>query len=150
MGGRGVLQGYLVQKAKVLRLVGQVGLDLRRRVMGGREVDGSFVCVGHYGISLVFVKDAILNVVYYPLVWGLTGCRNGAGVCWCWCWCGPGISNRWTFFISGDLRILPDFDVDADAQARLRSTIALLLFIMTGMELDQSPDYNEIVHRVWF
>lgn len=72
-----MLQGYLVQKAKVLRLVGQVGLDLRRRVMGGREVDGSFVCVGHYGISLIFVKDAILNVVYYPLVWGLTGCRNG-------------------------------------------------------------------------
>lgn len=54
------------------------------------------------------------------------------------------------FFISGDLRILPDFDVDADAQARLGSPIALLLFIMTGMELDQSPDYNDILHQVWF
>lgn len=48
-----MLQGYLVQKAKVLRLVGQVGLDLRRGVMGGREVDGCFVCVGHCGICWV-------------------------------------------------------------------------------------------------
>ena len=42
------LQGEVIQEPKVLRLVGQVGLNLRRGVMGGiREMDGSFVCVGH-------------------------------------------------------------------------------------------------------
>ena len=80
MGGRGVLQGYLVQKAKVLRLVGQVGLDLRRRVIGGREVDGCFVCVGHYGISLVFVKDAILNVCVLSIGLGIDRVQE-----WGWC-----------------------------------------------------------------
>ena len=42
------LQGEVIQKPKVLRLVGQVGLNLRRGVMGRiREMDGSFVCVSH-------------------------------------------------------------------------------------------------------
>lgn len=40
-------QGKVIQESEVLRLVGQVGFDLRRGVLRGWEVGCRFVSVGH-------------------------------------------------------------------------------------------------------